>query len=222
MEENKEENKKTSFERLVLPVLKYIGIIGASLMSIAYIIIAVILVVGFEQNELKGDIIFAVVNAAVGLVIMLFLKIQGISFAKNLPENKTTLKDYYNSKTKDKKTRSIKFYWLISSIKDILIKGILIILTTVGLMYIVIEGTHDFMLFALAGVNLLSFFCFGLLSLNQAYEFYNNRHIPYIKERLEEIKKKEKKENGSENREQNLQKSGRASSRKSKKHSKHI
>lgn len=82
MEENKEENKKTSFERFVLPVLKYIGIIGASLMSIAYIIIAVILVVGFEQNELKGDLIFAIVNAAVGLVIMLFLKIQGISFAK--------------------------------------------------------------------------------------------------------------------------------------------
>ena len=217
-----EENKKTTFEKYVLPILKYVGIIGASLMSIAYIIIAVILVVGFEQNELKGDVTFALVNAGVGLVIMLFLKIQGISFAKNLPENKKVLDEYYNNKTKDKKTRSIKFYWWISSIKDVLIKGIIIIFTTIGIMYIVIEGTHDYMLFALAGVNLLSFFCFGLLSMNQAYEFYNNRHIPYLKEKLEETKKKEKKENGSKNREQNLQKSGRASSRKSKKHSKHI
>ena len=186
--EQEDKKKKTSFEKYIMPILKYIGTIGAVLMCIAYIVIVVILIEGFEQHELKGDLIFALINAGVGLIIMQFLKIQGISFAKNLEDNKLILEEYYNSKTKDKKLRSIKYYWTLSVVKDILIKAIMVALCTVGIMYIIIEGTHDYMLLLLALVNLILFICFGLLSLNQAYEFYNFRHIPYIKEQLRIIK----------------------------------
>lgn len=213
-----EEEGKTSFEKHILPILKYIGLIGAILMSIAYIVVTIILVVGFEQNELKGDIIFALVNAAIGLIIMFFLKVQGISFAKNLPKNKAIIEEYYNSKTKDKKIRSIKYYWLTSTIWDVLIKAVTVMLTTFGLIYIVIEGSHDYMLFLLAIVNLMLFSCFGLLSLSQAYDFYNNRHIPYLKEQLKIISKKENIQDV-ENRKQDIQKPRRTSTRKSKKHS---
>ena len=186
--EQEDKKKKTSFEKYIMPILKYIGTIGAIMMCIAYIVIVVMLVEGFEQHELKGDIIFALVNAGVGLVIMQFLKIQGISFAKNLDENKPIIEEYYNSKTKDKKLRSIKFYWTTSLIKDVIVKAIMVALFTFGIMYIVIQGCHDYMLFLLALVNLILFICFGLLSLNQAYEFYNFRHIPYLKEQIKIIK----------------------------------
>lgn len=187
-----EDKKKTAFEKYIMPILKYIGTIGAVLMCIAYIVIVVILIEGFEQHELKGDLIFALVNAAVGLIIMQFLKIQGISFAKSLEENKAIINEYYNTRTKDKKLRSIKYYWLTSVIKDILIKAIMVILGTIGILYIVIKGSHDYMLLLLALVNLILFICFGLLALNQAYEFYNLRHIPYIKEQINLLKENKK------------------------------
>ena len=186
--EQEDKKRKTSFEKYIMPILKYIGTIGAVLMCIAYIVIVVILVEGFEQHELKGDLIFALVNAGVGLIIMQFLKIQGISFAKNLEENKPVIEEYYNSKTKDKKLRSIKYYWTTSLIKDVVVKAIMVALFTFGIMYIVIQGCHDYMLLLLAAVNLILFICFGLLSLNQAYEFYNFRHIPYLKEQIKLIK----------------------------------
>ena len=189
--EDKKENK-TVFEKFIMPTLKYIGTIGAVLMCLAYMVIVVVLIEGFEQHELKSDVIFALVNAGVGLIIMQFLKIQGISFAKNLEENKVIIAEYYNCKTKDKKLRSINYYWTTSLLKDILLKAIMTILCTIGILYIVIEGSHDYILLLLAVVNLILFICFGLLALNQAYEFYNFRHIPYIKEQLNLIKKEKK------------------------------
>lgn len=179
------DREKTVFEKKIKPILQYIGAIGAVLMSIMYIVCVVILIVGFKAQTILNVTIFAVVNALVGLIIMQFLKIQGISFAKNIPENKEILDRYYSTKTKDKKYQSINFYWATSLIKDILLKGISVIASSVGLIYIVIQGCNDYTLLLLALVNLVLFICFGLLALNQAYEFYNNRHIPYILHQLE-------------------------------------
>ena len=179
------DREKTVFEKKIKPILQYIGAIGAVLMSIMYIVCVVILIVGFKAQTILNVTIFAIVNALVGLIIMQFLKIQGISFAKNIPENKEILDRYYSTKTKDKKYRSINFYWATSLIRDILLKGLSIIASSVGLIYIVIQGCNDYTLLLLALVNLVLFICFGLLALNNAYEFYNNRHIPYILHQLE-------------------------------------
>lgn len=172
------------FEKKIKPVLQYIGVIGASLMSIMYIVVVFILIIGFKAQSLQNTVIFAIVNALVGLIIMQFLKIQGISFAKSLPENEKIINEYYNTKTKDKKIHSIKYYWGMSLIKDIIGKGASIMLTTTGLIYIVVVGSNDYNLLLLALVNLVLFICFGLLALNNAYEFYNNRHIPYMQEMI--------------------------------------
>lgn len=172
------------FEKKIKPVLQYIGVIGASLMSIMYIVVVFILIIGFKAQSLQNTVIFAIVNALVGLIIMQFLKIQGISFAKNLPENEKIINEYYKIKTKDKKIHSIKYYWTMSLIKDIIGKGASIIITTTGLIYIVVVGSNDYNLLLLALVNLVLFICFGLLALNNAYEFYNNRHIPYMQEMI--------------------------------------
>lgn len=179
------DREKTVFEKKIKPILQYIGAIGAVLMSIMYIVCVVILIVGFKAQTILNVTIFAIVNALVGLIIMQFLKIQGISFAKNIPENKEILDKYYSTKTKDKKYRSINFYWATSLTKDILLRGLSVIASSIGLIYIVIQGCNDYTLLLLALVNLVMFICFGLLALNQAYEFYNNRHIPYILHQLE-------------------------------------
>ena len=106
-----------------------------------------------------------------------------------LPENQEIITRYYKTKTKDKKTRSIKFFWTASVIKDIIVKCLTLGATTVGLIYIVIQGSNDYNLLLLAVVNLLMFICFGFISLVNAYDFFNNRHIPYMVEQLENEKK---------------------------------
>ena len=185
-------DRKSFFEKKIQPILQYVGVIGATLMSIMYIITVVILIIGFKAQSIQNTIVFAIINAIVGLMIMQFLKIQGISFAKNLPENIEIIKQYYNTKTKDKKIQSIKYYWISSLIKDFISKGLSVAFTTAGIIYIVIVGSNDYTLLLLALVNLILFICFGLLALNNAYEFYNNKHVPYMQEMIKnKITKKE-------------------------------
>ena len=77
------------------------------------------------------------------------------------------------------------------------IKGISIIVTTLGAVYIVIQGSQDYTLLLLAVVNLIMFICFGLLSLVNAYDFYNEQHIPYILGKIKEAEKEQgEEENG--------------------------
>lgn len=174
----------------LINLLKYIGIMGASICSFAYIIVVVVLIQGFKIEQTAQTIIFAVVNAIVGFIIMQFLKVQGEQFAKNKEENKPIISEYYNSKTKDKKLHSMKYYWITSVLKDIFTKVVTVFISTVGIVYIVVVGSNDWNLLMLALVNLLLFICFGLLALNNAYEFFNNRHIPYMLAKINEIKPK--------------------------------
>lgn len=182
--------EKTTLEKKILPVLNYVGIIGACIMVVAYIIAVFVLIRGFQAEALLQTTIFGCVNAATGFVIMQFLKIQGVSFAKMLPENEDIIKRYYQTKTKDKKVHSIKFFWTTSVIKDIIVKCLTLAATTIGLIYIVIQGSNDYNLLFLAIVNLLMFVCFGFISLVNAYDFFNNNHVPYMKEQLKKADEK--------------------------------
>ena len=175
------QNNQTLFEKKIKPVLLYIGTIGAVLMVIAYICIVLVMIFGFKVKSIEQSITFAIVNGAVGFVIMQFLKVQGIDFAKSLPDNQKILTEYYNSKDpKIKKHHSITFYWIKSVVMDVLSKVLTIAGTTGCLIYIIVEGSSDYSLLLLAVVNLIMFVCFGLLSLVSSYDFYNNEHIPYL------------------------------------------
>lgn len=180
--------KKDVFENKIKPLLTYVGIIGAALTSVAYIILMFVLIKGFKYEQTVKTMVFAVVNAAVGLIIANFLKYQGISFAKDLPENQDIIKEYYGTKTKDKKNHSLSFFWITSIIKDIFTKGCSVAATTMGLIYIVIIGSNDWSLLLLASVNLILFICFGMLALNKAFDYYNNHYIEYMRDRINEAK----------------------------------
>lgn len=181
-----EERKLTFFEEKVLPVLHYVGAIGAGVMSVAYIILVFVFIFGFKAEKTLNTTAFACVNAGVGFIIMQFLKYQGISFAELLPENKEVLKEYYGSKTKKKKNHSLIYFWTTSVTKDIFIKCATLAFTTIGLIYIVVTGSKDFNLIWLAVVNLLMFISFGFLGLVKAYKYFNNIYINYVKEQLKE------------------------------------
>lgn len=176
---------QTFFEKKIKPILLYVGTIGAALMSIGYIILMFVLVLGFNaQSNMTQSIVFAIVNAVVGFVIMQFLKIQGVDFAKNLPDNIEIMKQWSQKKKKDKKHHSMKFFWTKTVIGDVLGKALTVGITTAGIIYIVIEGSQDYNMLLLSVVNLLMFACFGLISLVKAYEFYNNEYIPFIQDSI--------------------------------------
>ena len=177
----------TDFDKKIKPILKYVGFIGATMMGIAYIAIVLILVFGFTAiATFRSSLIFALVNAVMGFTIIQFFKIQGIDLAKNIEENKIILKQYTKTKIKEKKLKSIEVFWKNSIIADIIVKGITFLITTMGIIYIVIIGSQNYTWILLAFVNLIMFGCFGLLSLIKAYDFFNEEHIPYIIEKIKE------------------------------------
>ena len=180
------ENKTNFFQEKILPILHYVGFIGAVITSIGYMILVVVLIFGFKVEKILDTTVFAVVNAGVGFIIMQFLKYQGVTFAENLSENKVILQQYHSTKTKDKKNHSMTYFWITSVAKDVLIKCLTLAATTVGLIYIVIEGSRDYALIWLSIVNLLMFISFGLLALVKAYKYFNTTYIEYVKEKLKE------------------------------------
>lgn len=180
--------RKTLFEKRIKPILVYVGTIGSVLMVIAYIVLVLVMIYGFQVKSFQQSLVFAIVNGIVGCIIMQLLKIQGIDFAKQLPENQQVLERL--KKEKERKFKTLKHYWITSVIKDVAGKVFSIVLTTTALIYIVIEGSRDYSLLLLAGVNLLMFICFGLLTLVNAYDFYNEEYIPYLLNN--EIKNQEK------------------------------
>ena len=172
-------------EKRLLNILKYVGIIGATICSVAYIVVVLVLIQGFKVENTTQTVTFALVNAVVGFIILTFLKIQGESFAKSLPENKAISEAYYAGETRDKKYHSMKYFWITSTIKDILTKVLGVFASTFGIIYIVIIGSNDWNLLLLALVNLLLFISFGLLGLEKSYEFYTTRMVPYMQHQLE-------------------------------------
>ena len=182
--------KKEVFENKVKPILTYVGAIGAILTSCAYIILMIVLIEGFHYEQTKQAVLFAIVNAIVGLIIANFLKYQGLTFAKELPENEEIVKEYYSTKKKKKKPHSLEYFWVTSIIKDIITKGCTVAISTTGLIYIVIVGSNDWNLMLLALVNLILFICFGLIALNKGYDYYNNTYVNYMKEKIDEANKK--------------------------------
>ena len=173
----------------IAAILTYVGLIGACLMSIGYILVIVVLIKGFDQHlALKQNLIFSAVTAAIGLVIMTFLKFQGQSWASCIEENKKVLDEYNSPKVKNKKLHGLTFFWVTSSIRDVVFKVFSVAATTIGVIYIVITGSNDWKLLLLGLFNLLLFICFGMLACAKAYNFYNDEYIPYLRSKIYEAK----------------------------------
>ena len=173
-------------------ILLYTGSIGAIISAVAYIIITVVLVLGFEtQMEMDKQILFSIIGAVDGLLITLLLRSQGIALAKNEDESKKVMAEYYqaiNKTKKSKKLHTITYYYVKDFIIDIFTKAGIIALTTSLMLYIFMDGSGDYGLIGLAISNILMFACFGIIALSKFYSLYIEQHIPVIKERIIRIK----------------------------------
>ena len=186
-------NNGTFFEKHVKPILIWIGTIVSAIMAVAYIIVVFVLIQGFKVDTILNTTVFSLVTAIVGFCIMQMLKVQGQAFAANTEENKKLVKEYTKTfSIKNKKAHSMRYYWLKSGAVDILTKCLTLAITSIGMVYIMIEGSQDYNLLLLALVNLLMFAGFGLIGMVSTYDFYNESYVPYM---LEQIKNNENKEN---------------------------
>jgi hypothetical protein len=175
--------------------LLYTGIIGSIISGLSYLIMTYVIVVGFVTAiDQEKQILFSVLGALIGLVITFLLRGQGINFARKEDESQEVMKEYHqliNKKKTIKQMHTIKHYVIVSTLIDVITKGITIGITTWFILFIFMEGNGDFSLFILAISNLLMFTGFGLVGLSKGYDKYKEEHIPVIKTIIARLKEKE-------------------------------
>ena len=171
--------------------LLYSGFVAAIISVIAYMVITVVMITGFESNlQAQNQILFAVLGACTGLIITFSLRGQGIAFAKREEESQKVMKAYYealNKRKKEKQLHDINHYLVVQTIKDILIKGVSVGVSTYFVLYIFMQGNGDWSLIGLALSNLLMFSGFGLVALSKTYDKYIEEHLPVVRERTRMI-----------------------------------
>lgn len=180
---------------MLLKLLNNIGIIGAILAGIADVIFVIIFVVGIKiYVDMNAIIIFAVINALVGILINVLLRYQGQKYAEI--ENQELCNKFYRKKVKEKKKHLSMGAWQgVNVLKDILIKGVTTVFGIFGVMYISIEGSKNPIQILITLVTLVLFACFGLMSMNSSYCRFYNIQVPYMELKIKENELKEKGDN---------------------------
>ena len=176
--------------------LRWGGTAGAIVAAIAYIIIILVIVQGFNsQLDQQKQILISVLGAIVGITITFLLREQGITFAKELPESIRVMNEYnilINRIKPLKKLHTIKWFMFWATTKDIFIKGTTIAGSTLMVLYIFREGNGDYQLFLLALSNIVMFAGLGLWAMSKMYDIYIENHIPAIEERIKKLKTDER------------------------------
>lgn len=181
-------------ETKLKPILMYMGLIVSGIMAVAYVIVVFVLIKGFKVEAVLNTTIFSIVTSAIGFCIMQMLKIQGQTFAKNLEKNKPIVEAYskrLSTKKNKRKYRSMNYYMIKTGISDIIGKCFSFGFASIGMVYIMIEGSGDYSLLLLALVNLLMFAGYGLINLCKAYDFYNEEYVPYMLDKIKEAEELE-------------------------------
>lgn len=210
-ERNKMHTLQAKSHEALLKLLNNIGIVGAALAAVADIIFVIIMVVGVNvQADIKSIIIFAVVNALVGLMINILLRYQGQKYAE--VENKELCEKYYNKRARERKYLSMAKWTTIQAVKDFIIKGCTTAFSIFGVIYITINGSKNPIQLLLTLATLVLFVCFGLISMNSSYSRFYNIEIPHMKLEIEKREKKtEVKNSHDRKRRQNTKESPRTS-----------
>lgn len=172
------------------------GLISSIISAVAYIIIVFVMVFGFRvETTLTNNIVFSLITAFVGLLISQFLKWQGISFAKKEEDVAEVWERYYKRKTKKRKYRSLKSFWIKSFLTDMFFKSLMIALISVGTVYVFISASGDVMRILMALFNLTLFAGFGMMSLSKAYDFTKEEHVAYMLRQMEIESEKDANDN---------------------------
>ncbi len=189
-------DKKEFYEK-VKTALVYTGSILTVMSAIAYLVVVAILVYGFETKVDSNQLlVFLGLGAFTGVLMNLSMRIQGIDFAKELPDSKEVLEELTNLTGKSDKVKLYPIWvmFLKTILQDIFIKGGSIMVTLYFSIEIVINGLGDNKYFYLGIVNVLLYLGLGMLSLAKAYDYYIEKHIPYMQQRINRLKEGDKNE----------------------------
>ncbi|MCM1505306.1 MAG: hypothetical protein NC127_08935 [Muribaculum sp.] len=175
--------QKKSHE-VLLKILNNIGTIGAILAAAADIVFVIIMVIGIHVDaEIRAIVIYAVVNALIGLLINVLLRYQGQKYAEI--ENEDLCRRFYKKQIKDKKYLTIGKWMALKTLEDVLIKGVTTAFSIFGVVYISITGSKNPIQILLTLATLILFGCFGLMAMNGAYNRFYNIQVPYMQDRLQ-------------------------------------
>ncbi len=165
--------------------------IGAALTAVFYILAIIILVTGIENTlSQEKQLLYSLIGAVTGMIMMYLLREQGIALAADQVESKKIMADYYKALNKTKNLKQLKtigYYRVLWLIIDVFTKGATVMASTLGIIYIFIEGNGDLGLILLATANLFLFTTFGIIGLSKAYDKYINEHLPAILERTQKL-----------------------------------
>jgi len=196
--------------------LTYTGIAMAIISAIVYLIVVFILINGFEVDYSKEEIIsFLLLGAATGVMINISMRIQGLDLARltdKAKETQTKLNDL-TAKSKETKLRPLWVMHLLNIAKDILIKGGTITLTMYFAISISYKGLGEQKYMLLAFANVFLYFGLSLITMNKSYDYYIDKHIPFMEKqifKLEEERRKDNATNENDRRDQgNVREDGR-------------
>ena len=175
------QNLQTKSHEALLRLLNNIGIIGAVLAAVADILFVVIMVVGVDIHaDMKSIVIFAVVNAFIGILINVLLRYQGQKYAEI--ENEDLCKKYYNKRVKEKKYMSMTTWMTLKTMQDFIIKGATTAFSVFGVIYITIKGSKNPIQLLITLATLVLFACFGLIGMNAAYGRYYSIQVPHMQQ----------------------------------------
>lgn len=185
-------NLQQRSRQALVKLLNNIGIIGACLAAVADIIFVIIMVVGVSiQADLAAMIIFAVVNALIGILINVLLRYQGQRWAEL--ENDELCKKFYKRRAKEKRYMSMGAWMTLKTVQDFIIKGATTAFSIFGVIYITIQGSKNPIQLLITLATLILFACFGFIGMNSAYCRFYNVQVPYMKLKVAESEKAQEK-----------------------------
>lgn len=187
------QNLQKKSHEMLLKILNNIGIIGAIMAAIADLICVIIFVVGVKIDMgVKSMVLFAIINAFIGVLINVLLRYQGQKYAEI--ENEELCNMYYAKKVDEEKKHMSMWTWqIVNAVIDIVLKGGSAAFSVFGVIYISIEGSKNPIQILITIFTLILFACFGLINMNSAYCRFYNIQVPYMEKK---IKEKEIIENG--------------------------
>ena len=191
--ENETVKKPDVLDLIIGTVCRWIGVIGTLLSLIAYVIVIYILTLpASEYSKDPKDLIwFAVLNAGVGLMVAIFLAIQGSIFSIN--KHKDLYLKFHTKKIKESKKRATEAgIWTKFTIKTVFTRIATFAFTTFATWEFMTMAGEDPKLLGLAFANLGVFLSSGMLALNSIYNTFEKKLMPSYQAKLDESQGEEK------------------------------
>lgn len=178
--------------------LTYTGIAMAIVSAIVYLIVVFILINGFEVDYSSEEIIsFLLLGGATGVMINISMRIQGLDLARltdKAKEVQAKLNDL-TAKSKETKLRPLWVMHFVNIAKDILIKGGTITLTMYFAISISYKGLGEQKYMLLAFANVFLYFGLSLITMNKSYDYYIDKHIPFMEKQIFKLEEERRKDN---------------------------